>query len=137
MAKLTKRDKEILELKTKVETKQRELADLKVFRPKTNLVLPFGNNNINLNVLDSNGLLVVLSQVASILPNLAAVGITEAPDLGSYSVEDWIHDIKGKYMLANVRKEETKLKKVEDKLNELLSEDVKKDRAFEELKSSI
>ena len=54
-----------------------------------------------------------------------------------YSITDWIEDLKSKYNILNINTEKERLRKLEDKLHELLSVDTKISIELETLKKQI
>ena len=139
MAKKNKRDVIILDLKKGIESKKEALLKSKNFKPKTNLVLKMDLGTKNLNVLGSNELLETLATIGHIPMVLKSLGINECPIIGNgkYTIDEWIHDIKGKYELSVIRQEEDKLKVMESKLDKLLSTTYKEDKAFDDLLADI
>jgi hypothetical protein len=133
MAKLTARDKKIIQIQEKIQKDKAKLAAISKFKPVTNLVLKLGNATYNLNVLSKDEILILIAQLVSISTNLVAVGISDTPQMGGYTVDEWISDLKGKYENLNKRNEEEKLTKLEQELGKLLSDDVQKDAELEKL----
>lgn len=137
MAKMTARDKVILKLKEEIEEQKAALESVSKSKYRTNLVLPITGNRINLNTLDKSQILVYIAQLANIRTGLVSLGISDEPDLGGFTIEDWVHDLRIKYGAVNRRNEEKRLSDLEDKLNALLSEDVKKDKELADVLKSM
>ena len=131
------RDKEILLLKKEVADRKAALKVTDGFRNKTNLILPFFGQRHNLNVISAGELMILLAQLLCYPANLKSIGIDEEIELGGFSIDDWIHDLKGRYDLLLRRKKEDELHVFEQRLNDLLSDDFKKEEEFENLVNQI
>ena len=60
------------------------------------------------------------------------LGISDL-ELSGYSIDDWISDIKNKMEVLNVKNEIANLKKMEAKLDKLLSEDKKTELELDDI----
>jgi hypothetical protein len=134
---MSKNDDKILELKKQIEAKKKDLAARKVrFAPETNCVLDLDGNKYNLNVLDDGSLMFLMLKLN--LYNMSADNLKMPhPSLSGYSVNLWINDIKSKLAVAGMKREETDLKKMEAKLDQLLSEEKKTELELDEIASFL
>ena len=57
--------------------------------------------------------------------------------ISGYKLEDWITDLQAKFDNLNIKTEKERLKKIEDRLNNLLSTDTKISLEIDELKNLI
>lgn len=134
---MSKNDDKILELKKQIETKKNDLAARKVrFSPETNCVLDLDGNKFNLNVLDDGALMFLMLKLN--LYNMSADNLKMPhPIISGYSVDLWINDIKSKLAVAGMKREEADLKRMEAKLDKLLSEEKKTELEIDEIASLL
>lgn len=117
-------DEQILALKSKIDEKKKALGKSERFSPITNCVLPINGQSVNINVLDKNGLQQFLIMLNSW--KLSAIDLKlEDVKFGGYVLDDWINDIQSKLAVMDRSSEVAKLKKLEERLTELLSDDKK------------
>lgn len=129
-----KNDSVILELKKKIEEKKALLATSERFSPVTNCSISLFGVQHNINVLDRDGLvnlLVTLNSIKASVNDLQE--FTEGYKISGYSVDDWMTDIKAKIRNLNKQIEKSNLRKMEDKLDSLLSSDKKTEFELGEL----
>ncbi len=122
---MSKNDDRILELKKQVENKKKEIAKKNVkFVPETNLVIEINGIKTNINVLnkkDLESLLVILNMY-----RMSAVDLEMKDfEISGYKVDQWMNDVKAKINMKTLKNEEAELKRLEEKLDKLLSEDKK------------
>lgn len=134
---MSKNDDRILELKKQIEAKKKDLSEKKVrFSPETNCILDLDGNKYNLNVLDDGSLMFLMLKLN--LYNMSADSLKMShPMLSGYSIDLWISDIKSKLAVAGMKREETDLKRMEAKLDKLLSEDKKAELEIDEIASLL
>lgn len=132
-----KNDDKILELKKQIEEKKKYLSERKIrFSPETNCVLDLEGNKYNLNVLDDGSLMFLMLKLN--LYNMSADNLEMPhPILSGYSVDLWINDIKSKIAVSGMKREETDLKRMELKLDKLLSDDKKTELEIDEIASLL
>lgn len=122
---MSKNDDRILELKKQVENKKKEIAKKNVkFVPETNLVIEINGQKMNINVLsekDLNSFLVILNMYRMSSADLEMNDF----EISGYKVDQWINDVKAKINMKTLKNEEAELKRLEEKLDKLLSEDKK------------
>lgn len=120
-----KNDDRILELKKQVENKKKEIAKENVkFVPETNLVIEINGIKTNINVLnekDLKSLLVILNMYRMSSADLEMNDF----DISGYKVDEWMNDVRAKINMKTLKNEEAELKRLEEKLDKLLSEDKK------------
>lgn len=130
---MSKNDERILELKKQIEIKKKELADKKVrFSPETNCVLELDGVKYNLNVCTEDMLIILMIKLNTYVMSAKDLGVT-APNISGYSVDLWITDIRNKLESSKIKEEEKKLKDNEKLLEQLLSEDKKKELILDEI----
>ena len=122
---MSKNDDRILELKKQVENKKKEIAKKNVkFVPETNLVIEINGIKTNINILnkkDLESLLVILNMY-----RMSAVDLEMKDfEISGYKVDQWMNDVKAKINMKTLKNEEAELKRLEEKLDKLLSEDKK------------
>lgn len=126
-------DLRILELKKQIETKKKDLLLRNVrFSPETNCVLELDGLKFNLNVLDDVALMLLMLKINMYIVSARNLNIP-LPVLSGYSVDLWISDIKNKLAVSGMKREEADLKKMEAKLDMLLSEDKKTELEIDDI----
>ena len=130
---MSKNDDRILELKKQIEAKKKTISEKKVrFIPETNCVLNMDGMNINLNVCSDDALVLLLIRLNSYLMSAVDLGMPDF-EISGYSVTTWIKDIKSKLEITGLKREEADLKKMESKLDKLLSYDKKTELEIDEI----
>jgi hypothetical protein len=134
---MSKNDDRILELKKQIEDKRKTISEKKIrFVPETNCILNMDGMTINLNVCSDDALVLLLIRLNSYLMSAVELGMPDF-EISGYSVTDWIKDIKSKLEVSSLKKEETDLKKMESKLDKLLSNDKKTEIEIDEIASLL
>ena len=134
---MSKNDDRILELKSQIESKKKELTEKKVrFSPETNCILELDGEKYNLNVCADEVLINLLIKLNMYLMSANNLGITP-PNFSGYSVDLWMIDIKSKLAVSELRKEEVALRAMESKLDKLLSDDKKTELEIDEIASLL
>lgn len=142
----TERDLLIDQLLVKVEEKKAEIERIKNPVYKTNLsasnpLIGDGAVRINLNVASEEALLSLLYSFEFLIEKNKTIpskyGIGGITEWNGFKLEEWRDDIVLKIRQKNSQKQIKELKEMEAKLNNLMSEDKKKDRELEALKSSL
>ena len=130
---MSKNDDRILELKKQIEIKKKAVSVKKIrFIPETNCVLNMDGITINLNVCSDDALVLLLIRLNSYLMSAVDLGMSDF-EISGYSVTAWIKDIKRKLEVSCLKKEEADLKKMEGKLDKLLSDDKKTELEIDEI----
>ena len=120
-----------------IERKKKELATKKVrFVPDTNCMLELNSVKYNLNVCDENTLKSLMINLHMYEMAAQDLGINP-PEYSGYEIDAWISDIKQKLEVATNKKEEAKLKIMEQKLDKLLSDDKKTELELDEIAASL
>lgn len=134
---MSKNDDRILELKKQIEDKRKTISEKKIrFVPETNCILNMDGMTINLNVCSDDALVLLLIRLNSYLMSAVELGMPDF-EISGCSVTDWIKDIKSKLEVSSLKKEETDLKKMESKLDKLLSNDKKTEIEIDEIASLL
>lgn len=130
---MSKNDDRILELKKKIEEKKQALAEKKVrFVPETNCILNMDNLTFNLNVCSDDTLLLLLIRLNAYRMSAKDLDL-EGFEISGYDVSLWMKDIQSKLDVSNLKKEESDLKKMEAKLDKLLSDDKKTELEIDDI----
>lgn len=130
---MSKNDDRILELKKKIEEKKQALAEKKVrFVPDTNCILNMDNITFNLNVCSDDTLLLLLIRLNTYRMSAEDLGM-DTFEISGYDVFLWMKDIQTKLDVSNLKKEESDLKKMEAKLDKLLSDDKKTELEIDDI----
>lgn len=127
----TKNDNLIMQLKEKIELKRKELSSFSTPAYKTRLVIDMDGQKTNINVLDENGLKLLLVKLNMYRLSMKDLGI--AIEISGYNVTDWIDDIKAKLDTFTYKKRKKELEETEKQLDLLLSEEKKTELEIERL----
>jgi len=133
---MTHNDEVILALKEDINGKKQALKAF-TFKAKTNLVLPLNGTKYNLNVVDKFGLLLLTSQLINVKETLAKLEIKDDIEIEGYPIEDWIDDLKGKYIVLKNKIELKKFADMEVRLDKLISSDLKTNLELEDIKKLL
>lgn len=134
---MSKNDDRIIELKNQIEIKKKELANKRVkFTPETNCVLELEGTNYNLNVCTEEILTLLMIKLNTYIISANDLGVS-VPTMSGYPIDLWISDIKNKLAVTTIKREETNLKKMEAKLDKLLSDDKKTELELDEIASFL
>lgn len=130
-------DERILALKKQIDEKKNNITNKKkAFVPHTNLVCYWRGENKNLNVLNINSLLMLGWELSSFSEYCKSSGFDKI-EVSGYPIADWLEDINQKISLIAIRKEEDELKKMENKLDKLLSEDKKTELELDSIEALL
>lgn len=130
---VSKNDDRILELKKQIDAKKKSISERKIrFSPETNCILNMDGMTININVCSDDVLLLLLIRLNSYLMSAVDLGMNDF-EISGYSVTAWINDIKSKLDVSGLMKEEYDLKRMESRLNKLLSDDKKTELEIDEI----
>jgi hypothetical protein len=134
---MSKNDDRIISLKKQIETKKKDLAEKKVkFTPETNCVLDLEGTKYNLNVCTDEALIMLLLKLNMYKMSARDLNMP-IPEYSGYSIDLWISDIRNKLEVSGVCKELNDLKKMEVKLDKLLSDDKKTELELDEIAAMI
>lgn len=120
-----KNDKIILTLKAEIEKKKEQLKKVSKFSPITNCSLELDGVRFNLNAISLEQLYQIMVKVNTYKLSAEDLGIEKETKFSGYILEDWLTDLKSRLSILGMKEEETKLKKMEQRLHELLSTDKK------------
>jgi len=129
-------DKKIMELKKQIEEKKNKISKSQRFTPITNCSIEVDGVRYNLQVLTKDQLItlmVKLNAYAMSAKDLELDGFV----ISGFEVADWITDIKSKLDFVSRKEEENKLKMMESKLHQLLSNEKKVELEIEEIMKSL
>lgn len=134
---MSKNDDRIIELKNQIEIKKKEMTNKRVkFTPETNCVLELEGTNYNLNVCTEEILTLLMIKLNTYIMSANDLGVS-IPTMSGYPIDLWISDIKNKLAVTTIKREETNLKRMEAKLDKLLSDDKKTELELEEIASLL
>jgi len=129
-------DAKILKLKEQINDKRLKLDKIKRFSPITNCSIELEGIRQNLNVLGKDQLTLLLIKLNIYRLSVLDLKITDYM-ISGYSVEDWITDVKGKLEVLTKTEEERKLKLMEERLTQLLSEEKKTELELDEIEKLL
>lgn len=130
---MSNNDERIIALKKQIDEKKKQLTEKKVrFVPETNCVLELDGERYNLNVCTDDALTLLLVKLNLYVMSANDLEI-KLPMFSGYPVEIWINDINHKLATSALKREENELKKMEAKLDKLLSEDKKTELELDEI----
>lgn len=127
----TKNDNLIMQLKEKVELKRKELNEFSTPAYKTRLVIDMDGQKTNINVLDEDGLKLLLVKLNMYFMSMKDLNMNV--QISGYDVIDWIDDINAKLSTFTYKKRKKELEDTEKQLDLLLSEEKKTELEIERL----
>ncbi len=129
----TKNDERVLQLKKQIEEKKKYLSERRVkFTPETNCVLDLDGIKYNLNVCTDDMLILLMIKLNMYVMSANDLDMP-IPMFSGYSVDLWISDIRNKLAVSGMKREENDLKKMESKLDKLLSDEKKTELELDEI----
>lgn len=136
MSKQMKNDETILELKRKIAEKKKELKSSERFVPFTNCSIELDGVRSNIQVLTKEQLTMLLLKLTTY--KLAMKEITlESFNISGFEIDDWIFDVKSKLATLTRKEEEQKLRQMEQKLHNLLSNDTKVELELQQIMQDL
>lgn len=136
MSKQMKNDETILELKRKIVEKKKELKSSERFAPLTNCSIELDGVRSNIQVLSKEQLTMLLLRLTTY--KLAMKEITlENFNISGFEIDDWIFDVKSKLATLTRKEEEQKLRQMEQKLHNLLSNDTKVELELQQIMQDL
>lgn len=130
---MIKNDGKILELKKQIDIKRQKLKEIEKFSPVTNLSLEFNSVRININTLNKAKIIELMVKLNAELLSSKDLGIEGNYMISGFTLMDWITDLRAKLTQLSKREEENKLKQMESKLDQLLSDEKKTELELDEI----
>ena len=134
---MSKNDEKVLQLKQQIEEKKKTLSKIKKFTAITNCSINFDGAQININTLQRDGLVQLYVKLNALQLSAIDLGLLDELNISGYNISEWIEDVKNKLEALTVKQEETKLRQMEIRLTQLLSEDKKVELELEEIVKSL
>jgi len=128
-------DQKIMELKKQIEVKKNKVGKSQKFSPITNCSIEVDGERSNIQVLTKEKLISLMVKLNSY--SISAKDLEVEYIISGYNVVDWIQDIKSKLDFVSRKEEENKLKFMESKLHELLSNEKKVELEIDEIASFL
>ena len=128
-------DSKIMVLKKQIEEKKIKLGKSQKFTPITNCSIELDGVRTNIQVLNKEQLTYLLVKLNSYALSAKSLEIDFV--ISGYHVADWITDIKSKLDFVSRKEEENKLKVMESKLHELLSNEKKVELEIDEIMKNL
>ena len=128
-------DQKIMELKKQIEEKKLALSKSQKFHPITNCSIEFDGVRYNINASPKDSLIVLLVKLNAMRMSADDLGMNL--EISGFGVQDWIKDIKLKLEHTNRKDEESKLKVMESKLTQMLSDEKKVELELGEIESFL
>lgn len=128
-------DQKIMELKKQIEEKKIKLGKSQKFTPITNCSIELDGVRTNIQVLNKEQLTYLLVKLNSYALSAKSLEIDFV--ISGYHVADWITDIKSKLDFMSRKEEENKLKMMESKLHQLLSNEKKVELEIDEIMKNL
>ncbi len=133
----TKNDNTILKLKEEVKKQKEAIKKIKPFVPVTNCSLDLYGTRYNLHTLNKETLVTLMVRLNAYKLSAEDLDLSNEFKISGFSTEDWLADLKAKFLLIGKKEEEDRLKKLEDKLHKLLSEDKKVELEIDDLTKEV
>lgn len=128
-------DKSIIALKADIENKRKNVGTKPTFSPKTKCMFTFNGVNYNINVLKQSELEVLHVQLNNLVESAKEFNYDLYID--SCLVTDLIDDVVSKLSVIKYNNGIKKFEQIENKLDSLMSEDIKTELALKELAEAI
>jgi len=128
-------DSKIMILKKQIEDKKAKLIKSQKFSPITNSSIELDGVRTNIQVLNKEQLTYLLVKLNSYA--LSAKDLEIDFIISGYYIADWITDIKSKLDFVSRKEEENKLKIMESKLHQLLSNEKKVELEIDEIMKNL
>jgi len=128
-------DLKIMELKKQIEEKKIKLGKSQKFTPITNCSIEVDGVRHNIQVLTKEQLITLMVKLNSYAISAKDLGIDYV--VSGFNTLDWITDIKSKLDFVSRKEEENKLKIMESKLHQLLSNEKKVELEIDEIMKSL
>lgn len=130
-------DQKILELKKQIEEKKKQIKKVDKFTPVTNCSIELDGIRYNIHTLNRTSAINLLVKLGALLTSAINLGLEEEYVVSGYKVNEWLIDIKSKMENLNRIEEENKLKGLESKLDQLLSNEKKVELELGEIESML
>jgi len=128
-------DSKIMELKKQIEEKKVKLGKSQKFSPITNCSIEVDTVRYNIQVLTKDQLITLLIKLNSYAMSAKDLNIDYV--VSGFNIWEWIIDIKSKLEFVSRKEEENKLKVMESKLHQLLSNEKKVELEIDEIMKSL
>ena len=128
-------DLKIMELKKQIEDKKIKLGKSQKFAPITNCSIELDGIRVNIQVLNKEQLTYLLVKLNSYAKSAKELEIDFV--ISGYHITEWITDIKSKLDFVSRKEEENKLKVMESKLHQLLSNEKKVELEIDEIMKNL
>ena len=133
---MNKNDERILNLKKEIEKKKEEIDKRDIrFSQKTNCILTLDGDTYNLHVCPMEKLQFLWIKLNMYL--MSAKDLSLDCSLSGFPIVDWVDDIKSKLNIMEIKAEKENLKKMEDKLNKLLSSDKRTELELDQIENLL
>ena len=136
MSKQMKNDETILELKRKIAEKKKELKSSERFVPLTNCSVELDGVRSNIQVLTKEQLTMLLLKLTTYKLAMKEI-MLESFNISGFEIDDWIFDVKSKLATLTRKEEEQKLRQMEQKLHNLLSNDTKVELELQQIMQDL
>lgn len=130
-------DQKILELKKQIEEKKKLVNKSQRFTPITNCSIELDGTRYNIHTLNRTSAISLLVKLGALLMSAINLGLEEEYVISGYKVNDWLEDIKAKMENINRAEEENKLRAMESKLDQLLSNEKKVELELGEIEAML
>lgn len=131
-------DEKIIKLKQQIEEKRNKLGNLKRFTPITNCILELDGVTTNIQILSKEKLALLLVKLNLYKMSIENLNMSfDKIMISGYDIRDWMSDVLAKINVISYKEEEQKLKTMESKLVELLSNEKKTELAIDEIEKML
>jgi hypothetical protein len=130
-------DERILLLKKQIKEKKEKLGKVARFAPITNSSIEIDGKRHNIQVLQKDDLVTLLVKLNVFRLSAKDLGLEDTFKISNYLVTEWITDVNARLKILFQKDEERKLKLMEEKLVELLSEKKKVELEIDEIESLL
>ena len=130
-------DEKIIVLKKQIEEKKAKINKSQRFMPITNCSIEVDGVRHNIQVLTKDQIISLLVKLNSYAMSADELGILLDYNISGFNVMDWIKDLESKLEFLSRKEEENKLKVMESKLDQLLSNEKKTELELDEIENML
>ena len=130
-------DQRIINLRNQIAIKKEGMGSDPKFIPITNCSLEIDGERFNLHTLQKDPLTLLLIKLNLYRMSAVELKVIQSFQLGGYSIDDWMIDIKLKLAVLANKDEKTNLYRMEVKLKDMLSDNKKVELEIDEIENFL
>lgn len=132
-------DEKILELKAKIDEKRKKIGTLErhKFVPETNCSIEIDGARYNLHAASKSNLVFLLCKLQSLKDAAKVYHCESQLVISGYNIQTWIDDVLSRLKSLDYSSNMKRLKSLEDRLDSMLSDDMKTELELQEIEDLI